>query len=186
MTTTATATSAAELGRVVDAQTLRMERTLDAPIDKVWGFLVDPAKRTRWLAGGTAAARTGDTFELRFNNDKLTMEKAPAKYQQYAGEHCMNSRVVALDPPRRLVMTWNEGSPTASEVSFELAATSNGRTRLTLVHSRLAKREGMLSVAGGWHAHLDVLEDVLAERAPRAFWSNLGELSAAYDRVIPA
>ena len=181
-----TATPTAELGRVVDAQTLRMERTLDAPIEKVWSFLVDPAKRTRWLAGGTAAARTGDTFELRFDNNRLTAEPAPPKYQQYAGEHCMNSRLVALEPPCRLVMTWNEGSPTASEVSFELAVRGDGHTHLTLVHSRLVKREGMLSVAGGWHAHLDVLEDVLAERAPRAFWSNLGELSAAYDRVIPA
>ena len=44
-----TARPPAELGRVIDAQTLRMERTLDAPIDKVWSFLVDPERRARWL-----------------------------------------------------------------------------------------------------------------------------------------
>ena len=60
------------------------------------------------------------------------------------------------------------------------------QTHLTLVHSKLPRREDMLNVAGGWHAHLDVLEDVLAERAPRPFWSDFGEKEAAYDRLIPA
>jgi uncharacterized protein YndB with AHSA1/START domain len=175
----------AELGQVIDAQTLRMERTLDAPIDKVWSFLVDPAKRARWLAGGTRPAQPGDSLELRFHNDTLTSEKAPPRFQQYSGEQLMKSRILKIEAPRLLVMTWQEGSPHASEVSFELSARGD-RTHLTLVHSRLARRTDMLNVAGGWHAHLDVLEDVLAERTPRPFWSNVGEKQAAYDQLIPA
>jgi uncharacterized protein YndB with AHSA1/START domain len=175
----------AELGQVIDTQTLRMERTLNIPIDKVWSFLVDPAKRARWLAGGSCPARAGDTIELRFDNDTLSAEKAPPRFQQYAGVHPMKSRVLKVEPPHLLVMTWQEGSPHASEVSFELVARGE-QTQLTLVHSKLARRDDMLNVAGGWHAHLDLLEDVLAERTPRPFWSNFGEKQAAYDRLIPA
>src|SRR5215510_5968512 len=106
-----TARPSAELGRVIDAQTLRMERTFNAPIDKVWSFLVDPAKRARWLAGGTGPAKPGDTIDLCFDNDKLAGEAAPAKMQQYAGKHTMGCRVLRIEPPRLLVMTFQEGTP---------------------------------------------------------------------------
>src|SRR5262252_6632861 len=117
-----TATTSAELGRVIDAKTLRMERTFKAPIDKVWSFLVDPAKRARWLAGGTQPTKAGDTIALRFDNEKLADEKAPPKLQQYAGQHDMQCRILKIEAPRLLVMTFQEGTPGASEVSFELAA----------------------------------------------------------------
>src|SRR5262245_52085964 len=161
-----------------------MERTLKAPIDKVWSFLVDPAKRARWLAGGTPA-KSGDVMELRFDNDKLSGEKAPPKFQEYSGVHQFGCRILKMEAPRLLVMTFQEGSPTASEVSFELTARGD-QTHLVLVHSKLAQRSSMLNVAGGWHSHLDVLEDVLAERVPRAFWTTFGERREAYDRIIPA
>jgi uncharacterized protein YndB with AHSA1/START domain len=175
----------AELGQVIDAKTLRMERTLNVPIDKVWNFLVDPNKRARWLAGGSCPAQAGDTIELRFDNDTLTGEKAPARFQKYAGVQLMKSRIVKMQAPHLLVMTWQEGGPNASEVSFELSARGD-QTHLTLVHSKLPRRDEMLNVASGWHAHLDVLEDVLAGRTPRPFWSNVGEKQAAYDPLIPA
>ncbi len=176
---------ATPLGQVIDANTLRMERTLAAPIDTVWSFLVEPAKRQRWLAGGTRPTAAGACFDLRFDNDALTGETTPPRFQQFAGVHCMASRVIEMQAPRLLVMSWQEGSPNESEVRFELEP-HGGHTHLTLTHSRLARRAGMLNVAGGWHAHLDVLEDVLAERAPRPFWTNFGEKEAAYDRLIPA
>ena len=173
------------LGRVIDARTLRMERTLDAPIDKVWSFLVDPDRRARWLAGGSRPAQAGDTIDLRFHNEALTDEKTPPRFQPYAGVVLMQSRIVKMEAPRLLVMTWQEGGTHPSQVSFELSARGD-RTHLTLVHTKLPRRDDMLDVAGGWHAHLDLLEDMLAERPPRPFWSNFGARRDAYDRLIPA
>jgi len=180
-----TASTAAELGRVIDPKTLRMERTFKAPIDKVWSFLVDPVKRARWLAGGTGPTRPGECIDLRFDNDKLSDQKAPAQWQDYSGVHEFQCRILRIEPPRLLVMTFQEGSPDQSEVSFELTARGD-HTHLTLVHSKLARRSSMLNVAGGWHTHLDVLEDVLAGRPPRAFWTRFGDRREAYDRLIPA
>lgn len=180
-----TTTPSTGLGRVIDAQTLRMERLLDAPIQRVWSFLVDPDKRARWLAGGSCPTRSGDTIELRFENDALSGEKAPPALQAHAGVHRLCSRILAMEPPHRLVMTWQEGSEHASEVSFELAAQGE-RTQLVLVHTRLARRDEMLLVAGGWHTHLDLLDDVLADRAPRPFWTTFGARQQAYAPLIPA
>ena len=52
--------------------------------------------------------------------------------------------------------------------------------RLVLVHSRLPNREEMLSVAGGWHTHLDILADRLDGRTPPGFWATHTRLEAEY------
>jgi hypothetical protein len=55
---------------------------------------------------------------------------------------------------------------------------------LVLTHQRLADRVGMVSVAGGWHAHLGVLADNLAGREPRPFWSTHAKAAAEYEKRI--
>ncbi|HGE6663066.1 TPA: ATPase, partial [Serratia marcescens] len=47
-------------------------------------------------------------------------------------------------------------------------------------HRRLANRDEMLSVAGGWHTHLDILLDRLHDRAPQPFWSTHARLEEEY------
>jgi hypothetical protein len=53
-----------------------------------------------------------------------------------------------------------------------------------LTHRRLASRKDMLSVASGWHAHADVLIDVLAGQQPQGFWTNLLAVEKAYEAHI--
>src|SRR3546814_3369570 len=36
----------------VTPQSLRFERLLDAPVEKVWRFLIEPDLRARWFMGG--------------------------------------------------------------------------------------------------------------------------------------
>ena len=45
------------LGTLIEPGTLRMERTLPAPIERVWAYFVEPDKRAAWLAGGTTARK---------------------------------------------------------------------------------------------------------------------------------
>jgi len=47
-------------------------------------------------------------------------------------------------------------------------------------------RKETLSVASGWHAHLDMLDDVLHQHKPRGFWTRHAELEKAYQAQLPA
>ncbi|MDP9992743.1 uncharacterized protein YndB with AHSA1/START domain [Variovorax boronicumulans] len=171
------------LGTQTAPATLRVERTLPAPVERVWAYLVDPEKRRTWLAGGSMAAAPGGVFELRFQHTELSGEEAPEHYAAYRKTHIQKSRVVRIEPLKLLTITWGSESDTASEVTFELSPKGEG-TQLVLTHRRLPDRKETVSVASGWHAHLEVLDDVLHERKPQGFWTNLSELEAAYEAHV--
>ncbi|MDP9894383.1 uncharacterized protein YndB with AHSA1/START domain [Variovorax boronicumulans] len=171
------------LGTQTAPATLRVERILPAPVERVWAYLVDPEKRRTWLAGGSMAAAPGGVFELRFQHTELSGEEAPEHYAAYRKTHIQKSRVVRIEPPKLLTITWGSESDTASEVTFELSPKGDG-TRLVLTHRRLPDRKETVSVASGWHAHLEVLDDVLHQRKPQGFWTNLSELEAAYEAHV--
>ncbi|MFH0129335.1 SRPBCC family protein [Variovorax sp. VaC1] len=170
------------LGQLIEPGTLRMERTLPAPIERVWAYLTDPEKRATWLAGGTMAQETGDVFELRFEHTRLTDEEAPERFAGYRKPHLQKSRLIRSEAPTLLTISWDEG-PAPSEVTFELTPEGNS-TRLVLTHRRLANRKEVISVAGGWHAHVDVLIDVLRGDKPQGFWTNLEAVEKAYEAQI--
>ena len=57
---------------------------------------------------------------------------------------------------------------------------------LVVTHRRLAARKDMVSVAGGWHAHLGILTDVLEGREPRPFWTTHAAVATEYEKRFPA
>lgn len=174
-----------ELGKVTAPGTLRIERLLPGPIERVWSYLTDSQKRGKWLAPGDMDLRVGGRVELSFRHADLSpqLEPTPERYKDLEGGHTMYGRITRLDPPRLLSFTWGEPSD-ASEVSFEL--TQQGTDVLLIVtHRRLANRGEMCSVASGWHTHLDILADNLHERTPRPFWSSHSRLEADYERTLP-
>jgi uncharacterized protein YndB with AHSA1/START domain len=170
------------LGQQVAPGTLRMERILPAPIERVWAYLTDPDKRATWLAGGTMTQKPGEMFDLRFNHTELTGEVAPDRYAECRQPIVQKSRLVRMEAPTLLTISWDEG-PAPSEVTFELTPQGN-TTQLVLTHRRLASRKDMVSVAGGWHAHVDVLIEVLAGRKPQGFWTNHAALEKDYEAQI--
>jgi hypothetical protein len=44
----------------------------------------------------------------------------------------------------------------------------------------LQNDDEVLSVSGGWHAHLDILDDVLGGQTPRPYWKTHTALEAEY------
>jgi uncharacterized protein YndB with AHSA1/START domain len=91
------------------------------------------------------------------------------------------ARITRCDPPRLLSYTWAEWG----EVTFELTPRGDD-VLLVLTHQRLADRAGMVSVAGGWHAHLGILADNLDSREPRPFWSTHAKAAAEYEKRMAA
>lgn len=175
-----------QYGVVIAPQTVRFERLLPGPIDRVWSYLVEPEKRGTWLAKGNMDLRIDGSVELEFHNNKLTEgnEQQPPKYAKYGGEIRMTGRVITCEPPRKLVYTWAENFGEASEVTFELAPRGE-KVLLVLTHRKLAAKD-MTSVAGGWHTHLDILAARLEGRKPSAFWPTHTRLEAEYEKRLPA
>ncbi|MDQ3028114.1 MAG: SRPBCC family protein [Pseudomonadota bacterium] len=165
---------------------VRIERLLPGPIERVWAYLTEPAKRATWFAGGATDLRVGGAMALDFHNDRLTEgdDPPPPKYEKYGCALTMKSRVTACEPPTLLAYTFGGEGAENSEVRFDLAARGD-QVHLVLTHRRLANREAMLSVSGGWHAHLDILVARLEGRNPPKFWRNHTRLEAEYERRIP-
>jgi uncharacterized protein YndB with AHSA1/START domain len=170
-----------DFGKVIDASTVRLERLLPGPIGRVWSYLTDPGKRAKWFAGGPMELRVGGRVEFKFNHADLSAEKeTPERFKCDDHQHGPG-RITRCEPPRVLAFTWGSDAADASEVTFELAPQGD-KVKLTLTHRRVADRTSMISFAGGWHIHLDILEDNLEGRTPRPFWTTHAKLDAEYQR----
>lgn len=173
-----------DYGVVTATDTVRLQRLLPGPVEKVWAYLTDSELRGAWLATGDMDLRVGGAFELRFFHADLSAEKqAPARFREYEQEHRMRGTITRCDPPTGLSYTWGD-RPDASEVSFDLAPQGES-VLLTVTHRRLATRGEMMSVSPGWHAHLAVLGARLQAQEPPLFWSTFQALESEYERLIP-
>jgi uncharacterized protein YndB with AHSA1/START domain len=169
-----------EFGVVTAARTVRLQRVLPGPIERVWAYLTESEKRGRWLATGEMELRVGGRVELHFRNAELTPHAETPPEGKEGG--VLHGRITRCDPPRRLSHTWGDGS---SEVTYELAPQGDD-VLLVLTHRRLPDRTTMVSVAGGWHTHLGILVDHLNDREPLPFWSTYLRLEAEYEKRLPA
>ena len=66
-----------EYGQVIDKGTVRFERLLPGPLERVWQYLTDATLRGTWLASGAMEARAGGTVTLRFHHQELTDHDEP-------------------------------------------------------------------------------------------------------------
>lgn len=175
-----------DFGVRTDPSTIRFERVLPGPIERVWAYLTDPEKRARWLAGGPIDRRPSGPVELRFHNSTLSGAHEPVP-ERWRDRDCatVRGRVVACDPPRLLTFTRDEDSSEPSEVSFELAALGDA-VRLILTHRRLGDGSLMVCVASGWHTHLELLAAELAGRERPPFWPALAARERDYAAQLQA
>lgn len=174
-----------EFGVVTEARTVRFQRVLPGPIERVWAYLTESEKRGRWLASGPMELRVGGRVELTFHNSDLSphAEPAPDKYAKYEGAS-FQGRITRCEPPRLLSYSWGGEPGKESEVTFELTP-RDGDVLLVLTHRRLSGRAGMVSIGSGWHTYLDILLDHLDGHEPRPFWSTHATREAEYEKRLP-
>ncbi|HZH51591.1 MAG TPA: SRPBCC family protein [Microvirga sp.] len=176
-----------EYGIVTATETVRFERLLPGPVERIWAYLTESDKRAKWLASGPMELRVGGGVELRFHNSQLSAppEPVPDKYSQYGDGVGFRAQVTRCEPPRLLSHTWGgEPGEEESEVTYELTPKGD-KVLLVLTHRRLGGRAAVLSVSGGWHTHLDILAARLNEEVPPPFWATYGRLEGEYDRRLP-
>ena len=165
-------------GEAIAPGTVRLERLLPGPAERLWNYLTDSEKRRLWLAAGGMELFPGGKVELLFRHHELSSEPTPDRYKHYETSPAMVSEVIECDPPRLITYSW-PGDGGKSEVTFELFP-EGSNVRLVLTHRRLEGAEMMISVASGWEAHLGILEDRLSGREPRGFWSTHARLEREY------
>jgi uncharacterized protein YndB with AHSA1/START domain len=170
-------------GERIDESTVRFERLLPGPIERVLEYLTDSDKRGTWLAAGNTELRVGGKVELRFHNASLSKQPdvdPPQKYRDLPETMSFGGTVTRCEPKTLLAHTWDFENE-YSEVCYELEEVGE-QVRLVLTHRRLTSYDEIISVSGGWHTHLDILEDVLSGREPQAFWKTHTPLEAEYER----
>lgn len=174
-----------DYGELLDASTVRFERLLPGPIDRVWSYLVESEKRARWLCGGDVETSIDGHVDMHFHNASLSSDKdipRPDKYKDMPERMSFAGKVTRCEPPHILEHTW-EFDNESSLVCYEL--TEHGdKVRLVLTHRRLDTRDTVLSVSGGWHTHLNVLVDVLSGGKPRPFYRMQLEYESEYARRL--
>lgn len=169
-------------GVVLDPSTVRFERLLPGPIERVWAYLTEPEKRKMWIAAGDMELRKGGKTHLFFQHKNIAKPgtQPPEQFRKMHTEgHVMDGEVLAIDPPRLLAMTWGEHS----EVTFELTPQSSGDVLLTVTHRKLTLGD-MKNVMPGWHAHLGILADLLNGRDPSDFWATWQEMHTHYGEQL--
>jgi len=172
--------SSAAYGVLTDPTTLTIHRLLPGPIERVWAYLTQSDLRRQWLAAGSMEMAAGTSFEFVWRNEELS-DPPSQRPDGFAQEQRMTCRIVEVDPPRRLVITW-QGS---GDVAFDLQPRGDA-VMLTVIHARLPDRKTLLKVGAGWHMHLDLLAACATGGRRQPFWEGWSRLQQEYDRRLPA
>ena len=174
-----------DFGEMMDSRTVRFQRLLPGPVERVWSYIVESDKRAQWLCAGDVDAQPGGQARMLFDNESLSSDddiERPATYGDMPARPVVEATVTACDPPYLLVHTWLFAGE-ESEVRYELVEQED-KVLLVLTHSRLESPDTVLSVCGGWHTHLDILVAVLAGGQPLPFWKTHSERTAQYEERL--
>lgn len=157
---------------------LELVRELPAPPERIWEFLINPDLRKRWFCGGETDPRVGGGMAFEFDHRRLSKSPPPDK-DSCAEAVSFTGTVTVWDPPRQLAFLWpgEEGADTLVTITLEAI---EGGARLHLVHERLNSTGDRTGAAAGWHAHMDLLADLLSDQKPRDFWKIYVPLEADY------
>ena len=128
---------------------LEIDEVFDCSMDAVWRAITDPRLLARWLMDNDFEPRVGHEFTLR----------DPPTSTWRGGVAC---KVLELEPPRRMVWSWNAGieSELETRVVFELRS-EGPRTRLLFRHYGEATAERVESLRGGWSRRMEILRHVV-------------------------
>ncbi len=110
-------------GALTEPTTLKIQRLLPGPVERIWAYLTDSELRRKWLAAGAMEMKVGAPVELVWRNDELN-DPPGTRPADFPEEHRMQSRITECDPMRKLSIAWTN----SGDVTFELEPRGRGRT----------------------------------------------------------
>jgi uncharacterized protein YndB with AHSA1/START domain len=145
---------------IAEGETLRIERTFQAPAQRVFDAWTSEEVLRRWFYGQPGWETPEAEVDLRVGGAVRIVMRNPDKGEDHGG----GGHYTEIDPPTRLAFTWtwdrdDEGRETLIEVDFEEAG---GATTVHFTHSGLRDEESARDHEGGWTTCFDNLERTLA------------------------
>ena len=137
--------------RPASGRTVEKELFIRASPERVFRALTEKADLERWFVSRAEVdARPGGAFSFTWRPHET-----------------VNGQFVTVDPPRRLVMVWDEGPSLGfTEVAIDLTPHAGG-TLLRLVHTGFGEGEDWdrlyTDINSGWNAELEHLRAWLDE-----------------------
>jgi uncharacterized protein YndB with AHSA1/START domain len=142
---------------VTDTQTLRIERTYQAPAAAVFEAWTSEEVIRRWWQVEHSWETTEAEVDLRVGGVVRVVMRDPDKDVEYGG----GGKYTEVEPPTRLAFTWiwdGDTRRTLIELDFEEA---DGATTVRFTHSGLWDEEAVRSHEYGWGKVLDRLGRML-------------------------
>lgn len=161
---------------------LEIVRELPASRERVWEYLTDPELRQQWFCAGETGSAEGEPFVMDFDHTRISSTKP--KGGECPGPSLVQGTIEIFDPPNKLAYRWpGHAGDDDSLVTIELKQ-QGANTRLHLIHSRLTNPEFQKGASAGWHAHLDLLLDLVQGGEVRDFWVHYDQLKSEYDKRV--
>jgi uncharacterized protein YndB with AHSA1/START domain len=176
------------LANKIDDHTIQFVRILPGPIEKVWDYLYDSDKRGQWFARG-AFGKVGEPFTLVWKHSELSPHHATppeSMAEMDRNGHSATNTLLKCEKPHLLVFTFGGSKmhpDKISEVEFRLEEMAGGKVKFTLTHSKIPDESYRSGVTGGWHSHLEILQDRAEGRTPPAFWDVWRDVQAHYGKA---
>jgi len=138
----------------MSGETLRIERSFDAPAQAVFDAWTSEEVLRRWFHAQHDWETTEAQVDLRLGGSVRVVMRDPYKDVEYGGR----GHYTEIDPPTRLVFTWTWDDDTERETLIELDfEEAAGATTVRLTHSNLRDQESALSHQEGWSNCFDNL-----------------------------
>jgi uncharacterized protein YndB with AHSA1/START domain len=159
MSTATKSANAAKITTPADRE-IRIERTFDAPRDRVWRAYTEPELLAQWWGRGNKLVI--EKFELERGGHWRFVEHGPE------GTHGFEGRFREVTPKDRIVQTFEwDGMPAYVIVeSAEFSDVGDGRTKVvsTSLFHTTEERDGMLQsgMAEGLNQSYEALDRLLA------------------------
>lgn len=139
---------------MIAGQTLRMQRTFQAPAQAVFEAWTSEEVLRRWFHGEHDWETSYAEVDLRVGGAVRVVMLDPEQGVEHGG----GGRYTEIDPPHRLAFTWTWDGEEERETLIELELEeAGGATTVRFTHSNLRDEESVRSHEGGWSNAFDNL-----------------------------
>jgi len=167
-------------GQLDTAGVLAIERILPGTPEQIWPYLTEPEKTALWLGSLQADMKSGSQLKITFDHASLSPpEESEPEQQEQIDCSVVTGEILEYEPFKTLRFSWC-WDKVLTEVCFQLTPQTPDTSLLIITHAQLTDKTTIISVAAGWHTHVDILLAKLNGETPLPFWGKHDGLITEY------